>query len=470
MARVQRLAHIPRNAWIALALILVIGGGLRAQQATTPARVSSDARSYAVIAQNLADHHRYEGRLPGTGALHWPPATPALFALAYRIAPGNYPLATDKYQPIRWAQFVVSTLTILAVFVLGVLLAGAWPGVIAAGLIAFYPPLLWGPSNLLSEPLGALVVTVAFVAMTAAWRLRRWWWFPLTGALFGLMLLTRSDLLPVPFAMALLVLIVEGRRRGWARGAGKAALLITATAVVVAPWSIHASNAAGRFVPLTTGGGAAFFVGTYLPGNGNTVDLKVALRAQTIAKHPKLAARPTRDIPALVILDDVAARHPGMDRDQALLAEAKKNIQHNLLHDPIGFAGLLADKFAKLWLRSTLGGSHTPNHPMRIYHFILVLLAAFGLVAGLIRRRDVALGAILLALAATTSIHMLSVAHGRYNLPLMGLLVAGGVAGWWMLVEDRRAKQATAAGRPVTDPRADPPAQPDRAAPAPSSP
>ncbi|MFA4927328.1 MAG: hypothetical protein WC558_02340, partial [Patulibacter sp.] len=178
-----RLRTVPRLAWLALVIVLLIGGGIRYHQSTHPVeKISADAQSYTNIAQNLARNGTYTGRSergPVTKkawergkvqALHWPPATPHVFALAYEIAPGADPNDRDDVQVLHTTQFVISTLTILVAFLLGWVLAGGWAGVITAAIVAVYPPLAWGPSTLLSEPLGALMVTSAFTAVALAWR------------------------------------------------------------------------------------------------------------------------------------------------------------------------------------------------------------------------------------------------------------------------------------------------------------
>jgi len=42
-------------------------------------------------------------------------------------------------------------------------------------------------------------------------------------------------------------------------------VLAAAFALPIAPWAIHVSDEVGRFVPVTTGGGKALFIGSYLP-------------------------------------------------------------------------------------------------------------------------------------------------------------------------------------------------------------
>ncbi|WP_210492780.1 hypothetical protein [Patulibacter sp. SYSU D01012] len=458
-----RLRTIPRSAWLALLLVLLVGGGIRAHQATHPQEeLSQDARSYTAIAQNLAKHHLYSGRTDGgpetrkarqralEKALHWPPFTPKVFALAYEVSPGQHPWGRDDLDTLHWAQFAISTATILAAFALGWILTGAWTGVAAAAVVALYPPLAWGPSTLLSEPLGAFFVVSAFTALALAWRTRvlAWWWC--AGALFGAVLLTRTDLMFVPVFCALLALAVIGATAGWRRGATSAALLLAGLAVVVLPWTAYASRTADALVPVTNGGGSALFVGTYLPGNGSTFDMKFAMRDEIVRRHPKFADRPYTKIPATVVLDDVAARRPDLPRDEALSAAAKENLRRYALGQPVAFAEMMLFKAGKMWSRYARGGQDKTQAQWVAVHLAIVLLAGFGLLWGTVRRRDPVLASILLALAIATGVHTLAVAHGRYNLPLMPILIAGGAAGWTMLLREwraaREARRAVPAG------------------------
>ena len=444
-----RLRDIPTRAWIVFAVIFVAGTGIRVYETTKPiARLSADALSYSGIGRALANNNAYPSEV---GKLRWPPGTPVMFGVAYKVSPAGHADAGD-YDAPRWAQFVVTTGTILAVFLLGWLLAGPWAGVVASAFIAFYPPLYWGPSNLLSEPLGAFMMTATFVALTAGWRSRRPWWFAIAGALFGGLLLTRTDLLFVPLAVGLVVLVGMWIADGWRRGLLSAVLLGGCMLIVIAPWSIHASSTAGRFVPITAGGGSAFFVGTYLPGNGSTYGLKYHLRPEIVKRYPQYRNTYYKDIPGKIALNTVAARHPELSRDNALLAEAKTNLKDAVLHHPVQLAKLWWTKVEKMWLRASLGGAHHPMPVLRIYHNIVVILAFIGLLAGIIRRRDPALISIAVALFTATAVHMLAVAHGRYGLPLIPIFFTGGIAGWWVVVSDVLARRRSAAAAPPQAP------------------
>jgi 4-amino-4-deoxy-L-arabinose transferase-like glycosyltransferase len=471
-----RLRTIPRLAWVALLLVLVVGGGIRLYQAQNPQpKLSQDALSYTGIAQNIAKRGEYTGRTKRgpvpkesqrTGAeirrdaeikaLHWPPFTPHVFALAYSLTPGDHPSGRFDVRPLNYAQWAISTGTILAAFALGWVLVGAWTGVAGAAVVALYPPLAWGPSSLLSEPLGAFFVTCAFTALTLAWRTRRRPWWATAGALFGAVLLTRTDLLFVPILCALLGLVVVGTTQSWRRGAQSAALLALGLVVVVAPWTIYASGKSGSFVPVTTGGGSALFVGTFLPGNGSTFDMKFALKEEVVERHPIYKDRPYTTIPAQVVLDDIAARHPELERDAALSKEAKENLKEYALGDPLDFGKMMLFKAAKMWTRYARGGFDHTSPVWTTLHIVLVLLSAFGLVWGVVRRRDPALASIGLGILVATGVHTLAVAHGRYNLPLMPILLVAGCAGWTMAIREwRGARRSRAAG-----PDGPPPAPP----------
>lgn len=483
-----RLRTIPRLAWIALLLVLVVGGGIRLHQAQNPQpELSQDALSYTGIAQNIAERGEYTGRTKRgpvpkesrrTGAqirrdaeikaLHWPPFTPHVFALAYRLTPGEHPTGRLDVESLNYAQWAVSTATILAAFALGWVLVGAWTGVAGAAVVALYPPLAWGPSSLLSEPLGAFLVACAFTALTLAWRTRRRPWWATAGALFGAVLLTRTDLLFVPVLCALLGLVVVGTADGWRRGVQSAALLGLGLVVVVAPWTIYASGTSGAFVPVTTGGGSALFVGTFLPGNGSTFDMKFALKDEVVARHPIYRDRPYTTIPAQVVLDDVAARHPELERDAALSKEARENLRRYALGDPLDFGRMMLFKAAKMWTRYARGGFDKTSGAWTTLHIALVLLSAFGLIWGVVRRRDPALASIGLGLLVATGVHTLAVAHGRYNLPLMPILLVAGCAGWTMALREwRGARRARAGGASPPPPgNVDPPAAREAATPA----
>lgn len=404
-----------RVALVGLLLVTIVGGGLRADAASTPSLYQSvDERAYARLARNLARHARYGD--PGMrDAVRWPPGAPAMFAVAHKLRPR----ATEGE---RWdvpsaypVQALVSTMLIPAVFALAALLGGAVAGVLAAGAVAVYPPLISASGDLLTEPLGALMLTVALIAVVLALRRPSLLAGGAAGALLGLAVLVRADLVLLPWALAALVGLLVWRSDGRGAALRTAGALAVATVVVLAPWAAYASSETGRFVPVSSGGASNLFVGTYVPGDGTMFGLKRAL-----------GFPPTT--PQQRVIDSVAARHPELDREAALRKEARENVREHVLGDPVGFAGMAAAKVERLWLHYSVGTYRNERDWILALHRLLVLLSlgAIAVVLAAGRRRE--LWIIVLAVVYVTAVNVVLVSEARHNLPFIGVLAAGGAA------------------------------------------
>lgn len=429
-----------RSVVLVLLLIVALGGGARAYHAANPTQYqSTDERAYARIALGLAVNGRY-----GDPSLHWPPGAPVVFAAAYKLFPNA---STERHPDIRaayWFQAVIGVATILAAFLLAAVLGGPVAGLVAAAVVAGYPPLIYGTAEMLSEPLGALTVTLAVLGVVWAWRSRSLpavaGRFAATGVLFGIAVLVRADLLPVPFLVAgVVALLLLVARAGIGRSLLAGAALALGTVLALAPWSIQASGDAGKFVPVTDGAGPALFVGTFLPGNGNQAGMKRALEAQIKRRNPRLRDVPVSRLKSASALRTIAQRNPGMERNDSLQREARKNIVRYSKEQPRAFASMLLDKIPRIWMRYSHGRGRDTEAPITVLHVVIVLLSALGLLAGLIRWREPALAVILTILAGSTALHMLTVAIPRYNVPLMPILIAGGAAGVALALRGRAA-------------------------------
>jgi hypothetical protein len=219
-------------------------------------------------------------------------------------------------------------------------------------------------------------------------------------------------------------------RHGARRGLLGAAALAGAAVLVLAPWTVYASTRAGELVPVTRGDAAALFVGTYLPGNGTTVGFKRTLGRELQRRDPRLRRVDPIKFDAGRVLDLVAERRPELSRDAAIRSEAYRNIRRYALGHPLSFARMMLNKVSRMWLRYGRGGSRHTSPWVRGWHIALAVAALLGLLAGIRRTLDPVLVSILAALAWSTALHTLVVSQGRYNLPLMPVLIAGGVAGF----------------------------------------
>jgi hypothetical protein len=429
-------------AGIALLAIVAAGAVLRGERAAHPwPATSTDERAYLVLARSLAHSVRYGG--PDTklkAPFHWAPGAPALFALARKVDPPRDPQRLDP-DAVYVAQAVVGTLTIVACFGLGALAAGAPAGLAGAAAVAFYPPLIAATGHALSEPLGALTLTLALLALAGALRRPSIWRFAAAGAALGAAALARADLLPAAAVLVALAPLAL-RRRGWRTIASRTLACAGGLAVAAGAYVLPASLSAGGFVPISTAGTSALYVGTYLPGDGTVFGLKHALGPQLRRRDRRLRHDPDFRLREARILDMVAARHPQLDRDGALRLETRRNLSRYALRRPGAFLAMLARKAWRMWGRPTTGTHRRVGHATVAAHRILLALAAAGLIAGIAWARLAALVAIAAVAVVATAVSALSLSEARHALPVIPALLAGGAAGWSAIVTRVRAPSA----------------------------
>jgi hypothetical protein len=412
----------------ALALVVLMAGGaaLRVHRADAAhGRVSADERAYLRLARDAADRGNW-GDFGLKQPFRWAPVTPLVFAAGARIS--GRPVGRG----VAFAtQAVAGTLLIGATFALGMLLGGLPAAVAAATGVAFYPPLVWATGTAGTEVLGALAIVLAAIVLAWAWARGRPAAFALAGLVLGGATLVRGDLV----AAAVLMPAVAGLAAGRARRRGRAGLAVAAAMlagalVAMAPWSAFASAHAHRFVPVTDGGAANLFVGTYLPGDGTIFGVKHDFAAATRRVHPMVRRVPAFRLQENLVLDAVAAEHPRATREASLRAAASDNLRRYALGRPVAFAGMEARKLWRMWGGPYTGTLHRDAPATRWLHRALVALALAGLAAGLIRVRDRRLVLLAALLAITTLVDVAFVSEARHNVRLLPVLLAAGAAGW----------------------------------------
>lgn len=430
-----RKRRLPRWSLVALLAITVLGGALRFDAAAHPGQYHSrDALAYSMIARGIVEKGTY-GWLGGGGhgqqdPMHWPPGTPALFALAYATDRGGLSDDGAVTAAFPW-QAAVGTLTIVAAFALVALVAAPWAAVLAALLVALYPPLVDASGTLLSEPLGALLLTAAIAATVLTMRRPSRTAGVAAGLLLAATVLTRADLLLVPAIALVAILAVT-------RSPRRVAPVALALAIVLTPWTIFASHVTGHVVPLSSGGASNLWVGTYLPGNGSIFGSKHGMEAEVKRLYPRLRDMQPNQISQVHVIRAVAARHPGMDQGAALRTEALANLRRYALGEPGPFAGMLASKVWRLWGGYTHGTYQRTRTPILALHLALVAFGLAGLLAGLVLTRRAELWAIAALLAYLTAMNAVLVSEARHNLTVMPVLVAGGAMGLALALRARR--------------------------------
>jgi 4-amino-4-deoxy-L-arabinose transferase-like glycosyltransferase len=413
-----------------LAVLVLAGLGLRIGYAVEqPATPPPDARAYERIAENLHRDGSFDAR-PGEVGREVQPSS------AY--SPGLPLLVAGVY----WASGGVH-LT-LALVLLAILASGAIPmayllgrrfgdplaGLLAAGVLAFYPALLEYQGLLLTEPLAAFLLSAGLVLFFMAAERPKgtagtWVWLG-SGAVFGLLALVRPEYLLLALGLPVVWLAREALHHRLKRPLIAAALSVLGTVLVLAPWAIHNAVALGRFVPISTGGGKALFIGTDLDAGGDSVKVREELLARRPALQARLSAGGPIDDPSRFVLEHVLGRvaaesYPGLETDAALARLGRKNLEHDVSEEPLRFAGMLATKSYEAWTDAARGVML--DQPWRALQLAVVLLSLAGVAILAWRRRFEALVAGLVLLYVT-AIAALLIASPRRELVILPLLCA----------------------------------------------
>jgi 4-amino-4-deoxy-L-arabinose transferase-like glycosyltransferase len=376
-------------------------------------RHGSDADQYERLAAGL--FHGDGFGIPGSqNPYDFAPGEPYFAAAIYSLIGDVDPTAA------RIGMAVAGTLAVLVVFLIGRRLAGPGAGLVGAALLAVYPAPIFYTSLLSSEPTAMLTVAGALLAfLWAADPGRSPWAWLAPGALFGLTAYLRPEYLLLTVLFALLALVIVARRNGIVRALLAPVAMVVAFAVVIAPWTVHVSNDLGRFVPVSTGGGKALFIGTYLPGGGIHEGVKQHLLHQ-IRGGPPIPEERLRRIPMNPLLDRVASRYADLPRDEALQRVGRQNLVHYATHEPVKFARMMGGKIGHMW-----HGSGDPSYTVAgsAYHYVVLALGLVGLVLLALRRRWEVLP-IGLLLVGISLIGGLLLAGVRRNLPVMPVVLA----------------------------------------------
>jgi 4-amino-4-deoxy-L-arabinose transferase-like glycosyltransferase len=429
---------------IALVAVLLLGVGLRVDNAWEGRAPVYDAVAYAAIAANL-EHG--EGFAIGPGATqpasNYSPGLPLLAAGLYAIGGGVH----ERFARVVLA--LIGSLSVLFAFLIGRRLAGFWAGLIGAAAVAVYPALLEYQGMLMSEPLAATLLSGAVLAMLWAGDAgptvpargscrgaggcgrdghtpqtphhpRERWLLP--GLLLGALALTRPEYVAISLPIAVVV-FSRGGRENWRRGLAQAALMLFGLALVVAPWTVRNAIELGRFVPVSTGGGQVLFAGSYMPSGGDPE----RVGEEVLERHPELQSRLPREPRLEQILAALAARrYPRLETDAALARMGRERLWDDVSEQPLEYLGFLGAKLADVWWRGPRDVMREPG--WEALHWALLGLSLLGLGVLAWRRRWEAL---LLAtvLVSATAVGLLLVASPRralVTIPLVAALAGAG--------------------------------------------
>ena len=154
------------------------------------------------------------------------------------------------------------------------------------------------------------------------------------------------------------------------RAAGAAApwpslLLVLAFLVPVLPWTVRNYIVLDRFVPLSTGGGKALYVGSYLPADGDYQRVKAILAERYLGRDLEPGSAALDRVNPVPLFDRVAARYPDLPRDTALGKIGKQNLRDDITDHPLDYAAMLARKVGRMWGTGVGPAMEQPGGPGR---------------------------------------------------------------------------------------------------------
>jgi len=403
-----------RGTLLILAVILLVAFGLRADRALHPLdSPGDDAKAYFSLSKSLYTDGTY-GSPTFESPDDWSPGAPLLYSGVY------YATGGVRDGAARMLLALLGTISVGVIYLLGRRISCRPGGLIAAGGAALYPSFIHTTGALLSEPPAILTLPAAVLAfLWADERGSPWAWLA-PGLLFGLTALIRPEYLLVGLAFAAFALIRAVRRRGWRLGALAAAALLAAFLLPIVPWAIRTSSEQGRFVPISTGGGKALYVGTYVPGDGEYQRVKSLLVERYRGRSLDPGSPALDRIDPVPLFNRVADRYPGLSRDAALSRIGKDDLSHYLGEDPVGYGAMVARKIGRMW-GSGVGPVMTSTAG-RIGQLLLVALALAGLAVLAGRRRFFELTTFVLPVATITAVAAITLAPNRRNEILMTLV------------------------------------------------
>jgi 4-amino-4-deoxy-L-arabinose transferase-like glycosyltransferase len=384
-----------RALFAVLCAVLALGLGLRLYYAIHTANPTPDSHGYALIAQSLYEDQKFgqPGDFRNIAAQepsNYSPGLPLLVSAIYYVTGGVHPLG---------ARLVLSLLAWLALplaYLLGRRLGGPVVGVVAALPLSFYPILVEYNGMFMTEPLAVTGLTASVLALLWAGDQRRARAWLVPGLLLGFTALVRPEYLVFGAVFAILALVRAWRDSGPRPGLAAAALVVVAFAVPILPWTIRNLIVLDRLVPLSTGGGKALFIGTYLPGNGNNDETKLALFERPSVQrfvrraHPGYTPSQYHTIYLDEVLRHIAHDHyPDLETDAALAKMGRHNLSRYFSEEPGSYLKMFGHKILRMWKK----GAGGPGLPVMQYHRwlyphrALVLLGFAGIVLLAFRRR-----------------------------------------------------------------------------------
>ena len=441
------LQRYGKRTLIALGVIALLGLVVRAYVVVNPVEhPADDSRAYYALSKALYEEQSFGGP-EFDDSSDWSPGAPFLYAASF------YATGGAREGTARIVEALLGVATILVVFALGWRLGGRdrgrWVGLFAAFAVAVYPPFIHTTGELMSEPPAMLTLPAAILAFLWAsdrsadegapgrrGHLGSVWPWLVPGLLFGLTAMFRPEYLLVGLAFVVLAAIRAGLggfsgagrepgrarrpRVDWRSGLAAATVMLVALVLPIVPWTVRNVVVLDRAVPISTGGGKALYVGTYLPADGEYQRVKALLAERYLGRDLEPGSPALDAVSPTELFDEVAEEHPDLPRDEALGKVGKENFDEYFGEDPWGYLAMTVRKVGRMW--SSGVGEAMSSTAGRAVQILLVALGLAGLVLLGLRRRWWELIALATPILLVTAVGAASLAAPRRNEVLMTLV------------------------------------------------
>jgi 4-amino-4-deoxy-L-arabinose transferase-like glycosyltransferase len=229
-----------------------------------PGEPSADGIFYHAYGDAIARGWGYID-VDGSPVVRWMPGWPLLLGGLYRLF-GTSTLVA------MLANAVLDAVTAVLLGVLGARLFRRRIGLVAGGLYAFWPGVVFLCATHMSESLFNLLLvgTLLLTTVACAAESRRTAWFAAAGLCLGGAAMVKAE--PLVMSPALLLTLWIGRRSraDFLRAAAAFSLV---TAAVLTPWTIRNWVAFERFLPTAASGGIGVYLANH-PGATGGQDLR----------------------------------------------------------------------------------------------------------------------------------------------------------------------------------------------------
>ncbi len=237
--------------------------------------LDDDAYRYDFTARALADGIGYV-HLDGYPTAFWPPGYSLLVAALYVVF-GQHVLAAQML------NVVLGTATVGLVYLLGRGFAGHTVALVGAGLVAFWPSLIFFTGVTLSETAFTFFALLGVYMITSQpGAKQRPLFLLLTGLVFGFAALVRGQALLLPLVIVPYWLCTGMR---WPAIAGTLAIVAIGMAAMVLPWTVRNAIELESPVLISTNAGVDFWIGHHENAGG---DFGATGGDPLVFRHPEL--------------------------------------------------------------------------------------------------------------------------------------------------------------------------------------